>query len=211
MNANRRFSILGLAILGLVVQGLLPGCSRKTDGLDPKRLPDAPFAVETTLLGPAQADSVLGLIFRPPAGYQPGDPRRVAQIREMVRAQTKPGDPLANDPVWIYGIPGTPGMFKVGHLSAPPAGGLNEAWLTRAREALKVQVAPAAVEEDHFRVGKKIAVVRFTVRNESMVLVRVLCQVPRHPTGMVDFLLSGQDHARLERAIESTIGALAPL
>lgn len=211
MNAGCRLSILGLAILGLVTQGLLPGCSRKSDGLDAKRLPDAPFAVEATLLGPAQADSVLGLVFRPPAGFQPGDPRRVAQIREMVRAQTKPGDPLANDPLWIYGIPGTPGMFKVAHLSAPPAGGLNEAWLTRAREALKAQVAPAALAEDHFRVGKKIAVVRFTVRNESMVLVRVLCQVPRHPTGMIDFLLSGPDHARLERAIESTIGALAPL
>ena len=211
MNADRRILILSLVITGFVAQSILAGCARKRDGLDARGLPDAPFAVDTTLLGAAQADSLLGLVFHPPAGFQPGDPARVAQIREMVRAGTKPGDPLGNDPRWIYGVPGTAGMFKVAHFSEPPAGGMNEAWLGRVREAMKAQVAPASLAEDHFRVGKKIAVVRFTVRNDSMVLVRVVCQAPHHQPAMIDCLLAVPDYQRLGRAIESAIGALAVL
>jgi hypothetical protein len=211
MNTDRRILLLGFVILVLVAQSILPGCARKRDGLDPRGLPDAPFAVDTALLGATQADSLLGLVFRPPVGFQPADPQRVAQIREMVRAGTKPGDPLANDPLWIYGIPGTPGLFKIAHFSEPPAGGMNDVWLGRVREAMKAQVAPASLAEDLFRVGKKIPVVRFTVRNESMVLVRVFCQAPDHPPAMIDCLLSRPDYERLERAVESTIGALALL
>jgi hypothetical protein len=211
MNTNRRVLLLGLVILTLVAQSLLPGCTRKRDGLDVRGLPDAPFAVDTALLGAARADSLLGLVFRPPAGFQPGDPERVARIREMVRAGMKPGDPLAHDPRWIYGVPGTPGMFKVAQFTEPPAGGMSDAWVGRVREAMKAQVAPASLAEDRFRVGKKIPVVRFVVRNESMVLVRVLCQAPHHPPAMIDFLLPGPDFERLGRAIESAIGALAPL
>lgn len=211
MSTDRRILMAGIAILGFVLQGLLPGCARKKDGLDVRGLPDAPFAVDAALLGAAQADSGLGLTFRPPAGFQPGDPLRVAQIRELIRAANKPGDPLANDPRWIYGVPGTPGMFKVSVFSEPPPDGMDEAWVGRVREALKAQVAPAALEEDRFRVGKKVAVVRFIVRNNSMVLVRVVCQAPHHPPGMIDFLLPQPDYERLARAVESAIGALAPL
>jgi hypothetical protein len=211
MNTHRRIFLLGLVILIAIAQSTLPGCARKKGGLDARGLPDAPFTVDTALLGATQADSVLGLVFRPPVGFQRGDPARVAQIREMVRAGSKPGDPLANDPRWIYGVPGTLGMFKVAQFSEPPTGEMNEAWLGRVREAMKVQVAPASLAEDRFRVGKKIAVVRFMVRNESMVLVRVVCQAPHHPPAMIDCLLAGPDYERLERAVESAIGALAPL
>ena len=128
----------------------------------------------------------------------------------MVRAGTKLGDPLANDPRWIYGIPGSLGMFKVARFTEPPAGGMNEAWLAQVREAMKTQVAPASVAEDRFRVGKKVAVVRFIVRNESMILVRVICQAPRHPPAMIDFLVPRQEYERLGPAVESAIGGLLP-
>jgi hypothetical protein len=211
MNTERRSLLFGLVILSLVAQSILPGCARKREGLDARGLPDAPFAVDTALLGAAQADSLSGLVFRPPADFQPGDPQKVAQIREMVRAETKPGNPLANDPRWVYGIPGKPSMFKIAHFTEPPAGRMNEAWLARVRETMKAQVAPASLAEDRFRVGKKIAVVRFIVRNDSMVLVRALCQAPDHPPAMIDILLPRPDYERLDRAIESTIGALAAL
>jgi hypothetical protein len=210
MYTDRRIVPLGLVFLGLIAQCLLAGCVRKRDGLDAGSLPDAPFTVDATLLGAAQTDSLLGLAFRPPAGFQPGDPERVARIRETVRAGTKPGDPLAHDPRWIYGVPGGLGMFKVAHFAEPPAGGMNEAWLGRLREAIKTQVAPASVTEDRFRVGGKIAVVRFIVHNESMVLVRAICQAPRHQPGMIDCLLPRLEYERLGRAVESAIGAVVP-
>jgi hypothetical protein len=181
MNTERRSLFFGLVILSLVAQSILPGCARKREGLDARGLPDAPFTVDTALLGAAQADSESGLVFRPPADFQPGDPQKVAEIREMVRAGTKPGNPLANDPRWVYGIPGKPSMFEIAHFTEPPAGRMNEAWLARVRETMKAQVAPASLAEDRFRVGKRIAVVRFVVRNDSMVLVRGLCQAPDHP------------------------------
>jgi hypothetical protein len=211
MSTTHRLVPLGIGLLALAAQGLLPGCARKKDVLDVAVLSPPPFTVDTALVGAAQADSLFGLVFRVPTGFQPGDKQRVAQIRELVRGSTKPGDPLATDPRWIYGIPGTPGIFKIASFLRPPPLGMNEAWLGQVREAMKAQVAPATLTEDHFRVGKQIAVARFIVRNESMVLLRVICQAPRHPPAMVDCLLAQPDYERLERALESTIGSLAPL
>jgi hypothetical protein len=211
MSTGRRTLCLAVFLLSLAVQSFIPGCVRKAGELDARGLPEAPFAVDAALLGAAQADTLLGLVFRAPAGFQPGDPQRVAQIRELVRTGAKSGDPLANDPRWIYGVPGTPGMFKIASFREPPPGGMSEVWLSRVREAMKAQVAPASLTEDRFRVGKNIAVVRFLVRNDTMVLVRVLCQAPRRPPAMVDFLLARPDFDRGERAIESAIGSIAPL
>jgi len=115
----------------------------------------------------------------------------------MVREAAKPGDVLAHDPLWIYGVPGSVGLFKVAHFTEPPAGGINEAWIDQVRSAMKAQVEPATIAEDRFRVGGKIAAVRFIVSNESMILVRVICQAPRHPPGMIDCLLPRSDHERL--------------
>ncbi len=81
----------------------------------------------------------------------------------------------------------------------------------RVPEATKARAAPASLAENRFRVGKDIAVARFTVRNDTIVLVRVVCQAPRHPPAMISCLLAVPDHERLERAIESAIGALAEL
>ncbi len=210
MNRRRFRLAASLMVCGLVAQSFTGGCSRPRDPFDVRSLPDAPFSVNTALLGPVQVDSLLGLQFRLPAEFQPGNPERVEQIREMVRAGAKLGDPLAHDPVWIFGVPGSVGMFKVAHFREPPAGGMNEAWIDRVRSEMEAQVKPATVVEDRFRVGGRIPVVRFVVGNESMVLVRAICQVPGHPPGMIDCLLPRPDHERLGPAVESAIGALAP-
>jgi hypothetical protein len=211
MRPKQRVLTVPIVFWILVAQMLAASCARKKDILAPANLPDAPFTVDPALLGTVQVDSVLGLVFRAPVGFQPGDPERVRKIQELVRAQTKPGDPLAQDPRWIWGVPGSPGMFKIARFHEPPPEGMTAAWLDRVRAAMQAQIAPATMEEERFRVGGKVAVVRFFVRTESSVFMRAIFQGPRRSPGMIDCVLPREEFERLASAIESSLGAIAPL
>jgi hypothetical protein len=166
------------------------------------------FSVDPALLGVVVPDSGLRMTIRPPAGLVAADPGLVRSLTEEARNGARPGDPLAVTPEMLFVHPGSGALCRVGRFLFPPAGGLGPAWIDSCRTELQRQVAPAPVASDLYRVGRHTVVAQFLVRNEKMVLFRLLCQGPGGGPFLVDYLVPAGEYPGLARGIESSIGSL---
>lgn len=196
-----------LVLLGVLLHAV--GCGRgdENKGRTPS-VAEMRFAVDPSLLGPAVTDSFLRLTFRPPAELTPADTELVRGLRDEAVRAARPGDPLAVEPVFLFAKPAGGACCRVGRFLAPPPGRLDPVWVDSCRAGLQRQVAPAAVESDLYRIGRVTVVAQFLVRNESMVLFRLLCQGPGPAPIVIDYLVPVGDYPGLARAIESSIGSV---
>jgi hypothetical protein len=193
--------------LALIVLGLaLPCCQRERKPT--ANVPQKSYRVDESLLGPAVTDSTLRLIFRPPSFFQPGHPERVKQIKESVRQGQKPDDPLAVEPMLIFGRPDRPGsVCTVSRFLHPPKAGMTGEWIELNRKTTRETVAPATVQDELCRVGDTV-MLQLLIQNPQMVLFRVVCQGRRLDPVRIDYLVPRADYAAAVRSIESSLGSI---
>ncbi len=182
-------------------------CDREGGRLGPRDVPAMAFQVDESLLGPPVTEPGLGIVFRPPAGWAPADPAMHRDLRRQVEVERRPGDPLATDPVLLFGIAETPAVCKVGRFFEPPAEGLTRAWIARCLEEMRRQV-PAEVHEDLYAIGGEVVAAQFLAQNSQMVLFRIICQGRTGEPVMVDYVMPRTLYAQQVRAVESSIGSV---
>ncbi len=196
-------------MLGLFPQfALTASCSEERQHSGLHRAPVMQFEVDPTLLGPVVRDSTLRISFQPPLAFVPVDSVEHREIRDQIRQGRHGGDPLANDPVQLFEIPGTPARIKIGRFLEPPVGGMDNEWIERCREIMEQQVAPAEVLQDVFRIGETVLAVQFLVQSPQMILFRIICQGPGPEPVLIDYLLPRDLYELEVRAVESSIGTV---
>jgi hypothetical protein len=197
-----------VALLIALLAGGLSGCQGAKKGSGAS-LPIKNIQVDASLLGQAVTDSTLRFTFRPPSFFQPGNPERVKQIQEAVRRGQKPDDPMAAEPILIFGRPDRPGsVCTVSRFLKAPQGGMTPEWIEALRKSTKETVESATVQDELYRVGN-MAVLQLVIRNPQMVLFRAICQEPRHEPVRLDFLIPAGEYEGSVRALESSVGSIA--
>ena len=209
MNCTRRQErrLLRLRALPLVLFLLVPpGCGRKKSD-DFAAVPRMDFHVNQQLLGPAVTDSVSGLVFRPPVFCLSADLAKIADLRRESRGQQRPDDPLAFEPVLIFGKPGSNLLCVVSRCLRPPRHGMDRAWARLCRDQARKLAAPAEVKEDLFRIGDN-PVQQLVIPLPQIIQVRLICQGPGPAPVRVDYLIPRQEYQATMDGIESSIGSL---
>ena len=205
-NPQKRWRPRAWALLVVLFVLVPPGCGRKKSD-DFAGVPRMDFHVNEQLLGAAVRDSSMGLVFRPPVFCVAADPARIADVRQESRGQQRPDDPLAFEPVLIFGKPGSSLLCVVSRFLKPPRHGMDRAWAQLCRDQARKMAAPAEVKEDLFRIGDT-PVLQLVIPLPQIIQVRLICQGPGPAPVRVDYLIPRQEYQATMDGIESSIGSL---
>lgn len=188
-----------LAVVALLLASL--SCSGK------KTVPfkTAPFALNSSLLGPPVDLPRLGLQFSPPLGWQPADTARLDAFRRMQAGSElfEKFYPVNCLTLYIDSINGS--IAYVGQINDADVPMADVA--KRYTDFLEDHVAPASLMTENYRIDN-LDVYYFLNHTDQVINYKLLGETRSGGKFLIEYVCTGQAYPAVEGAITSSVASL---
>lgn len=181
----------------------LPGCSDQ--GGSRGAVKEKEFAVDSALLGVGHTDSLLGIVFRAPRGFEAASRDFMAQVESQIPRD--PGNEYFVVPRMIFSVPGQAGRIFVSEFPEKLDNSMEDAWREGYLEEARVKASPLVPGVDRYLL-KGAEVLQLLIESPEAVNFRLVVARESRPNLQIDFLIPRASYPDLERAVESSVGSL---